>query len=238
MILALPLFLRYRLSLAVCRLTRALTLLPLAGLLLPPPCPACYLSPHTLHTRTQSVQQQQPGRSPAYPPVSPALMSASPHHRTSPQHVSAPGSSVRSGSHEEQAAHIAASLDTLLQGLTRTGYLNDPALKATSFDPAFIKVVLGACLCAPQRICLLSLCLLQGSAAACLVQRASDSLHACIQWQAGGCCCSVQVMPVWLFSWQQRSKCVHVCSGSGGRGGGQGVLCVSAAQRQHQQWSR
>lgn len=119
-------------------------------------------------------------------------MSASPHHRTSPQHVlSAPGSSVRSGSHEEQAAHIAASLDTLLQGLTRTGYLNDPALKATTFDPAFIKVV---CMCAPQRTCVfalsLSLCVYVSVAgqrrSLCPVQRASGSLHACFQWVAGG----------------------------------------------------
>lgn len=97
------------------------------------------------------------GHSPAYPGQSPALVHASPHHNsgrsphhrigTSPHHTSAPGSSVRSGSHEEQAQAIAASLDTLLQGLTRTGYLNDPALKTTSFDPAFIKVLYACVVC-------------------------------------------------------------------------------------------
>lgn len=92
--------------------------------------------------------------------------------------MSAPGSSVRSGSHEEQAAHIAASLDTLLQGLTRTGYLNDPALKATTFDPTFIKVV---SLCASQKLFALCVFLLQGSfpqLVSCAAQQWQLCMHA------------------------------------------------------------
>jgi hypothetical protein len=62
-----------------------------------------------------------------------------------------------------------------LQGLTKTGYLNDPALKATTFDPAFIKVVFD---------CALFLCV-QGSAVAVLLVRAvlgikpAGSMHVC-----------------------------------------------------------
>lgn len=62
--------------------------------------------------------------------------------------MSAPGSaSQRSGSPAAQAEHIAASLSSLLQGLTQAGYVNDPALKTTSFDPAFLKVVSSLLLC-------------------------------------------------------------------------------------------
>lgn len=98
-------------------------------------------------------QQQQPmvRRSPGYP-ASPAMMQASPHHSsgrsphhrpgTSPQHLSAPGSGARSGSpSQQQADSIAVSLSSLLQGLTKHTYLNDPALKTTTFDPAFMKVL-------------------------------------------------------------------------------------------------
>jgi hypothetical protein len=56
--------------------------------------------------------------------------------------MSAPGSGARSGSPaQQQADQIAASLSSLLQGLTKHTYLNDPALKTTSFDPGFIKVL-------------------------------------------------------------------------------------------------
>jgi hypothetical protein len=68
-----------------------------------------------------------------------------------------------------------------LQGLTKTGYLNDPALKATTFDPAFIKVVFD---------CASFLCV-QGSAAAVLLvwavlQQGSSRKHACGFAQQGG----------------------------------------------------
>lgn len=58
------------------------------------------------------------------------------------------------------------------QGLTKTGYLNDPALKTTTFDPAFIKVVFDcACfLCAQGSAVavLLMWVVLQPAAAACM----------------------------------------------------------------------
>lgn len=201
------------------------------------------------------MQQQQHGRSPAYPPVSPALVSASPHHRTSPQHMSAPGSSVRSGSHEEQAAHIAASLDTLLQGLTRTGYLNDPALKTTSFDPAFIKVVLFVwvcCLCATKRVFFLNIAGQQtvsvsqpvrqfaGQQSVSVSQPVRQSHAACqrqlLHARSGrlGVCCSVQVMVVM----QQCSDCVHVCSGSTSSLQLWCHGCAESAQASGERWDR
>jgi hypothetical protein len=68
----------------------------------------------------QPPQQQQHSQSSGIGPMvrrSPAMPTASPHHRpgTSPQHASAPTSGARSGSPAAQAQHIAASLDSLLQ---------------------------------------------------------------------------------------------------------------------------
>ena len=141
-------------------------------------------------------QQQQPmvRRSPGYP-ASPAMMQASPHHSsgrsphhrpgTSPQHLSAPGSGARSGSpSQQQADSIAASLSSLLQGLTKHTYLNDPALKTTTFDPAFIKVLSVDC-CAV----LTPSCVLQGSGGSCgrgVAARRQQQQHAACMHVQGG----------------------------------------------------
>lgn len=115
----------------------------------PPQPPQQVMRPMQPHPQQQAGPMVR--RSPAYT-ASPAVVQASPHHSTgrsphhrvgtSPQHMSAPGSGARSGSPaQQQADQIAASLSSLLQGLTKHTYLNDPALKTTSFDPGFIKVL-------------------------------------------------------------------------------------------------